>query len=79
VISVTGWRCMTEAFNGRERSPREQLVRPQDIYAIEHYDVYERVPEPYKRLAWPPDSRTPCTLVMYWTVDYVEENRNRRP
>lgn len=79
VMSVTGWRCMIEAFNGRERSPREQLVRPQDIYAIEHYDVYERVPEPYKRLAWPADSRTPCTLVMYWTVQYVEENRNRRP
>ena len=59
-------------------SVKGTLVRPQDIYAIEHYDVYERVPEPYKRLAWPADSRTPCTLVMYWTVQYVEENRSRR-
>jgi hypothetical protein len=74
VTSVTGWRCMMEAFNGRERTARETIIRPEDIYAIEHYDVYERVPEPYKRLAWPPDSRTPCTLVMYWTRAFVEEN-----
>lgn len=77
VVSVTGWRCMVEAYNGRERSPREQIIRPENIYAIEHYDVYERVPEPYKRFAWPSDSRTPCTLVMYWTRDFVEEQRDR--
>lgn len=74
ITPTTGWRCMTEAFNGRERSARETIVRPEQIYAIEHYDVYDRVPEPYKRFAWPSDSRTPCTLVMYWTKEWVEEN-----
>ncbi len=75
VSPTTGWRCLVEAFNGRERSARETIVRPEQIYAIEHYDVYERVPEPYKRFAWPADSRTPCTLIMYWTREFVEENR----
>jgi hypothetical protein len=79
VTPTTGWRCMVEAFNGRERSPRETIIRPEQIYAIEHYDVYERVPEPYKRFAWPADSRTPCTLIMYWTREWVEENRSSRP
>lgn len=74
VTPTTGWRCLIEGFNGRERSPRETIIRADQIYAIEHYDVYERVPEPYKRFAWPPDSRTPCTLIMYWTKDWVAEN-----
>ncbi len=77
VESVTGWRCLIQAFNGREPTARETTIRVQDIYAIEHFDVYDRVPEPYKRLAWPPESRTPCTLVMFWTRDFIEENRDK--
>lgn len=74
VSPTTGWRCLVQAFNGRERTARETIIRPEQIYAIEVYDVYERVPEPYKRYAWPSDSRTPCTLIMYWTKAWIEEN-----
>lgn len=74
VMPTTGWRCLVEAFNGRERTAREILIRPDQIHSIEVYDVYERVPEPYKRYAWPADSRTPCTLIMYWTKVWIEEN-----
>lgn len=75
VVPTTGWRCMNIGFNGRDPTAREQIVRPEDIYAIEHYDVYEKVPEPYKRFAWPGDRAEPCTLVMYWTRAFIEENR----
>lgn len=75
IMPTTGWRCMNIGFNGREPTARETIVRPEDIYAIEHYDVYEKVPEPYKRLAWPGDRAEPCTLVMYWTRAFIEENR----
>ncbi|MBX3174038.1 MAG: carboxypeptidase regulatory-like domain-containing protein [Gemmatimonadaceae bacterium] len=74
VAPTTGWRCLVEAYNGRERTAREILIRPDQIHSIEVYDVYERVPEPYKRYAWPSDSRTPCTLIMYWTKVWIEEN-----
>jgi hypothetical protein len=44
--------------------------------------VYERVPEAYKRLAWPTGEERPCALVMYWTKVWVAENGGppaRRP
>lgn len=74
VMPTTGWRCLMEIYNGRERTARETLVTPSDIYAIEVYDVYERVPEPYRRFAWPGESRTPCTLIVYWTKVWIAEN-----
>ena len=82
VASTTGWRCLTEAYNGRFRTAREEIVYPEQIYAIEYYDVYERVPEVYKRFAWPNTVDKPCGLVVYWTKAYVEENGgppSRRP
>jgi hypothetical protein len=75
ISPTTGWRCLKIGFNGREPTARETIVRPEDIYAIEHYDVYEKVPEAYKRLAWPGDQREPCSLIMYWTRVFIEENR----
>ena len=74
VASTTGWRCLTEAYNGRFRTAREEIIFPEHIYAIEYYDVYERVPEVYKRFAWPRDQDKPCALIVYWTKAYVEEN-----
>lgn len=82
VASTTGWRCLLEAYNGRFRTAREEVVFPEHIYAIEYYDVYERVPEVYKRFAWPNNADKPCALVVYWTKAYVEENGgppSRRP
>ena len=75
ITPTTGWRCIKIGFNGREPTARETIVRPDDIYAIEHYDVYDKVPEAYKRLAWPGDQREPCSLIMYWTKVFIEENR----
>jgi hypothetical protein len=74
VISTTGWRCLNVAYNGREKTAREELIRVEDIYAIEHYDVYEKVPAIYKRLSWPGDTPEPCALIIYWTRQFVEEN-----
>jgi hypothetical protein len=82
VASTTGWRCLTEGFNGRHRTAREEQIFHDQIYAIEYFDVYERVPEAYKRLAWPTDQERPCALVMYWTKVWVAENGGppaRRP
>src|SRR5690606_37351264 len=62
VSSTTGWRCLTEGFNGRQRTAREEIIYPDQIYAIEYFDVYERVPEAYKRLAWPNGESHPCAL-----------------
>lgn len=78
ISPTTGWRCLKIGFNGREPTARETTIGPADIYAIEHYDVYEKVPEPYRYLAWPGDRSEPCTLVMYWTRTFVEENRRPR-
>lgn len=80
VASTTGWRCLMEGFNGRFRTAREEIIYPDQIYAIEYFDVYDRVPEAYKRLAWPNGQSQPCALVMYWTKAFVEENGGpRRP
>ncbi len=82
VVSTAGWRCLMEGFNGRLRTAREEIIFPNQIYAIEYFDVYERVPEHYKRLAWPTGQDKPCGLVMYWTKTWVEENGGmpaRRP
>lgn len=82
VASTTGWRCLTEGFNGRERTAREEIIYHNQIHSIEYFDVYERVPEAYKRLAWPTNQPQPCALVMYWTKVFVEENGGaaaRRP
>lgn len=77
IESTTGWRCLAEGWNGREKTAADELVRPKDIVAIEHYDVYEKVPAAYKRLAWPRDQEKPCALVMYWTRDFVEREQRR--
>ena len=79
IESTTGWRCLAEGWNGREKTAADELVRPKDIFAIEHYDVYEKVPAAYKRLAWPREQEKPCALVMYWTRDFVEHEKRRNP
>jgi hypothetical protein len=74
VMSTSGWRCLMFGMNGREPTARETNIQPKDIYAIEYFDVYERVPEPYKRLSWPGTQSEPCSLIMYWTKAWVAEN-----
>ncbi len=78
VESTTGWRCLESGWNGRERTANLENVRPADIVAIEHYDVYEKVPAAYKRLAWPNSQPRPCALVIYWTRDFIERQRAGR-
>ncbi len=78
VESTTGWRCLEAGWNGRERTANLENVRPADIVAIEHYDVYEKVPAAYKRLAWPNSQPRPCALVIYWTKDFIEKQRTGR-
>jgi len=78
VESTTGWRCLESGWNGRERTANLENVRPSDIVAIEHYDVYEKVPAAYKRLAWPNSQQRPCALVIYWTKDFIEKQRSGR-
>jgi hypothetical protein len=78
VESTTGWRCLESGWNGRERTANLENVRPADIVAIEHYDVYEKVPAAYKRLAWPNSQPRPCALVIYWTRDFIERQRSGR-
>ena len=78
VESTTGWRCLESGWNGRERTANLENVRPADIVAIEHYDVYEKVPAAYKRLAWPTSQPKPCALVIYWTKDFIERQRTGR-
>jgi hypothetical protein len=77
VISTTGWRCLTEGWNGRHKTAADEVVMASDIVAIEHYEVYEKVPAAYKRLAWPNTQERPCALVMYWTRGYIEHQKNR--
>lgn len=79
VASTTGWRCLTEGYNGRHRTAREEIIYENQIYAIEYFDVYEKVPDMYKRLAWPTGQERPCALVMYWTKAFVEENGGAAP
>jgi hypothetical protein len=74
VMSTAGWRCLMVGMNGREPTARETNIQPKDIYAIEYFDVYERVPEAYKRLSWPGSQTEPCSLIMYWTKAWVAEN-----
>lgn len=77
VISTTGWRCLTEGWNGRHKMAADETVMPNDIVAVEHYEVYEKVPAAYKRLAWPNTQERPCALVMYWTRPYIEHQKKR--
>lgn len=77
VASTTGWRCVTEGWNGRVKAAYLENVRPNQIAAVEHYEVYEKVPAAYKRLAWPNDQQKPCALIMYWTKDFVEEQQRK--
>jgi hypothetical protein len=67
VRSTTGWSCLKESWDGRDKSAADAALRPQDIVAIEHYELYDKVPAPYKRLAWPQGQTRPCALVIYWT------------
>lgn len=78
VQATTGWRCVMEGWNGRHRTAADELVTPRDIVAIEHYDVYEKVPAAYKRLAWPNGQDKPCALIMYWTRGFLENEKRRR-
>lgn len=77
VQSTTGWRCLMEGWNGRHRTAADEIVTPRDIVAIEHYEVYEKVPAAYKRLAWPNGQDKPCALVMYWTRGFLENAKKR--
>ena len=77
VESTTGWRCLMEGWNGRQRTAADEIVMPRDIVAIEHYEVYEMVPAAYKRLAWPRGQDKPCALVMYWTRGFIENAKKR--
>lgn len=67
VRATTGWSCLKESWDGREKTGADQRMRPQDIVAIEHYELYEKVPAAYKRLAWPQGQTRPCALIIYWT------------
>lgn len=75
VAATTGWRCLAEGWNGRHKTAADERVMPEDIVAIEHYDLYEKVPAAYKRLAWPRDQEKPCALVMYWTRGFIENQK----
>ncbi|HVH39531.1 MAG TPA: carboxypeptidase-like regulatory domain-containing protein [Gemmatimonadaceae bacterium] len=77
VESTTGWRCLMEGWNGRHKTAADENTMPRDIVAIEHYDVYEKVPAAYKRLAWPNGQDKPCALIMYWTRGFVEHEKQR--
>lgn len=77
VESTTGWRCLMEGWNGRHKTAADENTMPRDIVAIEHYDVYEKVPAAYKRLAWPNGQDKPCALIMYWTRGFVEHEKKR--
>ncbi|WP_291160653.1 carboxypeptidase-like regulatory domain-containing protein [Gemmatimonas sp. UBA7669] len=78
-VPVTS-RCMVRLWNGQPEMERgaslgkgdvtwkpDRIWRPQDIVALEVYDVYAKVPERYRGAAWPADSPQPCVLVIYWT------------
>ncbi|MBK7905847.1 MAG: carboxypeptidase regulatory-like domain-containing protein [Gemmatimonadetes bacterium] len=78
VASVTGWRCLSEGWNGRHRTADLENIRPDQIVAIEHYETYDKVPAAYKRLAWPNGQDKPCALVMYWTRGFLENEAKRR-
>jgi hypothetical protein len=78
VASMTGWRCLMEGWNGRQKTAADENIRPEQIVAIEHYDSYEKVPAAYKRLAWPNGQDKPCALVMYWTKGFLENEAKRR-
>lgn len=78
VSSTTGWRCLTEGWNGRQKQAADEGARPDRIVAIEHYDDYDKVPAAYKRLAWPNTEQKPCALVMYWTKDFLEAEAKKR-
>lgn len=78
VESTTGWRCLKEGWNGRQKTAADELVVPRDIVAIEHYEVYDKVPAAYKRLAWPNGQDKPCALVMYWTRGFIENARKMK-
>ncbi|MDH5234255.1 MAG: carboxypeptidase-like regulatory domain-containing protein [Gemmatimonadota bacterium] len=67
VRSTTGWSCLKESWDGRDKSAADAALRPQDIVAIEHYELYEKVPAAYKRIAWPQGQTRPCALIIYWT------------
>lgn len=77
VESTTGWRCLMEGWNGRHKTAADEIVLPKDIVGVEHYEVYEKVPAAYKRLAWPSGQDKPCALVMYWTRGFVEHANKR--
>lgn len=77
VESTTGWRCLVEGWNGRLKTAADEIVMPRDIVGIEHYEVYEKVPAAYKRLAWPREVEKPCALVMYWTRSFIENAKRR--
>jgi hypothetical protein len=79
IESTTGWRCVQEGWNGRHKMAADENTQPSDIVAIEHYDVYEKVPAAYKRLAWPNGQDKPCALVMYWTRGYIEHQKTLKP
>jgi hypothetical protein len=78
IASTTGWRCLSEGWNGRHRTADLENVRPSDIVAVEHYETYEKVPAAYKRLAWPNQQDKPCALVMYWTKGFINAEAARR-
>lgn len=67
VRSTTGWSCLKESWDGRDKSAADAALRPKDIVAIEHFDLYEKVPAAYKRIAWPQGQTRPCALIIYWT------------
>ncbi len=67
IRSTTGWSCLKESWDGRDKSAADIRMTPKDIVAIEYYELYEKVPAAYKRMAWPQGQTRPCALVIYWT------------
>lgn len=72
VVAVTHWRCLVRLINGHpptlyDRVSARMLGYVKDIKAIEFYADGDEAPKWYKVFAWPPQSPTPCSLIVYWT------------
>ena len=76
VRSTTGWSCLKESWDGRDKTAADSRMMPKDIVAIEYYELYEKVPSAYKRIAWPQGQTRPCALVIYWTK---HADQDRKP
>ncbi len=92
--------CLVEIFNGEDprfdghvrKVPVLDLVT-RDVVAIEYYDSFSKVPDAFKRWAYPRDndvgaaatatptpipSGMPCAMIVYWLREAPTRARDRR-